>query len=512
MSKQIYTFLLSLCAVLVWTSCGSDIADSGTMDDDGVDVTLAVTAREPYAMGLATRAFSDTRATDGEMMKNYIIVAVDQSTGKIAHILQSGDLGTEAESSTYKEKVHFDTGTYAFYTFANLTLDQLGLASAKVGDVMGTDVPDLTTQTIAVDGNKATATAFTSGIPMSSVTQSVVLNARSEGVSLYVTRMVAKMTLRLSNATTLAMRLNSITLSDITKNASLNANTDKNLYLLPDVATDESQVEYCRPHLTSAAKYSDYTIKPQTTMTAADGSTTQTDGVSIPANSSSSPTDVTFYVNESQAHDPANIQLTLNITSMQPDGTTITTNNRYALLDWTYIGRNDYRVIPITIDDYKLTFDVKYFTAIGVLPPTVTDDGQDLDLGFTYYGDIHLVPKLSTWSGTAVPDDVSRSLIFADSPWVLASGSNPEGFFATAPYWNSTNKWVEGSIGFTEGTSAVYRLQCTITKTDGTTETLARNVRFKMTPAKLGAKAFTRAADRTSWQWITASESTTHNK
>lgn len=155
---------------------------------------------------------------------------------------------------------------------------------------------------------------------------------------------------------------------------------------------------------------------------------------------------------------------------------------------------------------------MKYFTAIGVLPPTVTDDGQDLDLGFTYYGDIHLVPKLSTWSGTAVPDDVSRSLIFADSPWTLVSGSNPEGFFATAPYWNSTNKWVEGSIGFTEGTSAVYRLQCTITKTDGTTETLARNVRFKMTPAKLGAKAFTRAADRTSWQWITVSESTTHNK
>ena len=515
MSKQIYTFLLSLCAVLVWTSCSNDVADSGTTDDGGVDVTLTVAAREPYATGLATRAFSDTHATDGEMMKNYIIVAVNQSTGKITHILQSGDLGTEVESSSYKEKVHFDTGTYTFYTFANLTLDQLGLASAKVGDVMGTDVPDLTTQTIAVDGNKATATAFTSGIPMSSVTQSVVLNARSEGVSLYVTRMVAKMTLRLSNATTLAMRLNSITLSDITKNASLNANT-KNLYLLPDVATDASQVEYCRPHLTSAATaasgYGDYTIKPQTAMTAADGSTTQTDGVSIPANSSSSPTDVTFYVNESQAHDPANIQLTLNITSMQPDGTTITTNNRYALLDWTYIGRNDYRVIPITIDDYKLTFDVKYFTAIGVLPPTVTDDGQDLDLGFTYYGDIHLVPKLSTWGGTAVPDDVSRSLIFADSPWVLASGSNPEGFFATAPYWNSTNKWVEGSIGFTEGTSAVYRLQCTITKTDGTTETLARNVRFKMTPAKLGAKAFTRAADRTSWQWITASESTTHNK
>lgn len=357
MSKQIYTFLLSLCAVLVWTSCSNDVADSGTTDDGGVDVTLTVAAREPYATGLATRAFSDTHATDGEMMKNYIIVAVNQSTGKITHILQSGDLGTEVESRFLtRRKCTSIQEPILFIPLPTLRSTRLGLASAKVGDVMGTDVPDLTTQTIAVDGNKATATAFTSGIPMSSVTQSVVLNARSEGVSLYVTRMVAKMTLRLSNATTLAMRLNSITLSDITKNASLNANT-KNLYLLPDVATDASQVEYCRPHLTSAATavsgYGDYTIKPQTTTTAADGSTTQTDGVSIPANSSASPTDVTFYVNESQAHDPANIQLTLNITSMQPDGTTITTNNRYALLDWTYIGRNDYRVIPITIDDYK---------------------------------------------------------------------------------------------------------------------------------------------------------------
>lgn len=98
MSKQIYTFLLSLCAVLVWTSCSNDVADSGTTDDGSVDVTLTVAAREPYATGLATRAFSDTHATDGEMMKNYIIVAVNQSTGKITHILQSGDLGTEVES------------------------------------------------------------------------------------------------------------------------------------------------------------------------------------------------------------------------------------------------------------------------------------------------------------------------------------------------------------------------------------------------------------------------------
>lgn len=510
---KIYSIFLSLLTLGMLVACSGDDADSGnaTVTGGGADVTLTVTAREANTSGIATRAFTDANAVAGEMMKNYVIVAVDQ-TGKITHILQSGTID-DKEKDTYTDKVHFDSGTYTFYTFANLTLDQLGLSTAKVGDA----APDFDSKTLAVDGNQTAVTAFTSGIPMSNK-QTVVINAHTPSVNLYVTRMVAKMTLKLTNATGNAMTLNSITLSDITKNATDNSGTS-NLYLLPTTATDTNNKDYCTPHLTDAATtattgYGDYTITPASALS------------TIPANNSATPTKVTFYVNESAAHAPANFQLTLNLTTTQTDGKTENTASRYTILNWQQIGRNDYRVIPITIDDYKLTFDVKYFTAIGVLPPTVTDDGQNLDLGFSYYGEIHLVPKLSTWSGTEVPGDVSKSLSFDDSPWTLVSGSNPEGFFATEPYWNSTKNWIEASIGFTAGTSAVYRLQCTITKqvtnADGTktsaTETLSRNVRFTMTPINLGAKAGTRSASTDGststigWHWITARESLNHNK
>ena len=494
---KIPSIFLSLLTLGMLVACSGDDADSGnaTVTGGGADVTLTVTAREANTSGIATRAFTDANAVAGEMMKNYIIIAVDQSTGKITHILQSGTLD-DKEKDTYTDKVHFDTGTYTFYTFANLTLDQIGMTSKEVGD----EAPDFDSKTLAVNGNQ---TAFTSGIPMSTK-QTVVINAHTPSVNLYVTRMVAKMTLKLTNATGNAMTLNSITLSDVTKNSTDNSGT-ANLYLLPTTVTDANNKDYCTPHLTDAAKtattgYGNYTITPASAL-----------------DISSTPTEVTFYVNESQAHDPANFQLTLNLTTTQTDGTKQNTPNRYTILNWTQIGRNDYRVIPITIDDYKLTFDVKYFTAIGVLPPKVIDEGQTLDLGFSYYGEIHLVPKIKRWSdGSDVTATVNPT--YATSPWTAISGTNPTGFFATAPYWNSTKNWIEASIGFTAGTSAVYRLQCTITKADGTTEILSRNVRFKMTPMSFGAKAGTRSASTDGststigWHWITACESLNHNK
>lgn len=487
---KIYSILLSLFTLAVLAACSGEETDNGTVPSEGgADVTLSVTAPEPLTAGIAARAFTDTHATEGEMMKNYIIVAVNESTGLITHILQSGNLAEEKESDTYKEKVHFDTGTYTFYTFANLTLDQLDLTTAAVGDA----APDFDSKTLAVDGNQSSVSGFTNGIPMSYKQTGVTINARTDGVTLYVMRMVAKMTLQLTNATGQPLTLNSITLSDITKNVSDNkdasGNATPNLYLLPTTATDANKKEYATPRLTPAATatngYGDYTVTPSP-------------GITIPAGTT--PTDVTFYVNESQAHDPASFQLTLNLTATQADGTTTTTNSRYAILNWTTIGRNDYRVIPITIDDYKLTFDVKYFTAIGVLPPTVTDDGTTLNLNFSYYGDLHLVPKLQKWSdGTDVTATVNP-VYDASSCWTLVSGTNPNGFFATAPYWNSRG-WVEASIGFTEGTSAVYRLQATIIKTDGTAETLSRSVRFKMTPVTIAAKAYTPTRD--TWHWVT---------
>ena len=489
---KISSIFLSLLTLCMFVACNSDDADSGSAIDagGGADVALTVTAREANTTGIATRAFDDANATGGEMMKNYIIIAVDQKTSKITHILQSGNLATEKEKDTYSSMVHFDSGTYIFYTFANLTLDQLGLSTAKVGD----RAPDFDNATLAVDGNQTSVSAFSTGIPMS-YKQTVSINAHTAEVNLYVMRMVAKLTLRLTNATSQPMTLNSVTLSDITKNASEVTSADgttpvPNLYLLPTTGTDGNGKEYASPRLATAfaaipsnastyssySLYGDYTITPATAL-------------SIPANNSDKPAELTFYINESQAHNPANFELTLNLTTTQADGTMAKTANRYAILNWTQIARNDYRVIPITLDDYKLTFDVQYFTAIGVLPPTVTDDGQTLDLSFSYYGEIHLVPKIKRWSDDTDVTKTVNPQYDGATCWnrfpADDNNTNPSGFFAKAPYWNSTKNCVDASLGFTKGTSAVYRLQCTIDKGGGTTETLSRNVRFKMTPMSL---------------------------
>ena len=489
---KISSIFLSLLTLCMFVACNSDDADSGSATDagGGADVALTVTAREANTTGIATRAFDDANATDGEMMKNYIIIAVDQKTSKITHILQSGNLATEKEKDTYSSMVHFDSGTYIFYTFANLTLDQLGLSTAKVGD----RAPDFDNATLAVDGNQTSVSAFTTGIPMS-YKQTVSINAHTAEVNLYVMRMVAKLTLRLTNATSQPMTLNSVTLSDITKNASEVTSADgttpvPNLYLLPTTGTDGNGKEYASPRLATAfaaipsnastyssySLYGDYTITPATAL-------------SIPANNSDKPAELTFYINESQAHNPANFELTLNLTTTQTDGSKTNTDSRYTILNWAQIGRNDYRVIPITLDDYKLTFDVQYFTAIGVLPPTVTDDGQTLDLSFSYYGEIHLVPKIKRWSDDTDVTKTVNPQYDGATCWnrfpADDNNTNPSGFFAKAPYWNSTKNCVDASLGFTKGTSAVYRLQCTIDKGGGTTETLSRNVRFKMTPMSL---------------------------
>lgn len=487
---KISSIFLSLLTLCMFVACNSDDADSGSATDagGGADVALTITAREANTTGIATRAFDDANATGGEMMKNYIIVAVKD--GKITHLLQSGSLDAEKEEDTYTEKVHFDTGTYTIYTFANLTLDQLGLSSASVGD----PAPDFDNATLAVDGNQTSVSAFSTGIPMS-YKQTVSINAHTAEVNLYVMRMVAKLTLRLTNATSQPMTLNSVTLSDITKNASEVTSADgttpvPNLYLLPTTGTDENGKEYASPRLATAfaaipsnastyssySLYSDYTITPATAL-------------SIPANNSDKPAELTFYINESQAHNPANFELTLNLTTTQADGTMAKTANRYAILNWTQIARNDYRVIPITLDDYKLTFDVQYFTAIGVLPPTVTDDGQTLDLSFSYNGEIHLVPKIKRWSDDTDVTKTVNPQYDGATCWnrfpADDNNTNPSGFFAKAPYWNSTKNCVDASLGFTKGTSAVYRLQCTIDKGGGTKETLSRNVRFTMTPMSL---------------------------
>lgn len=118
--------------------------------------------------------------------------------------------------------------------------------------------------------------------------------------------------------------------------------------------------------------------------------------------------------------------------------------------DWTTIARNDHHILPIKLDDYKLKFDVKSFTAIG-LYPSITDNGTTLS--YTCYypeEEFHIQPKVVKGDDT----EVSGTIDYTKVTWKLiqedgmadeaAAKDNAKKVFKTPPSWNTTTGYFEG--------------------------------------------------------------------
>jgi hypothetical protein len=104
---------------------------------------------------------------------------------------------------------------------------------------------------------------------------------------------------------------------------------------------------------------------------------------------------------------------------------------RYVLIDdkgsttaddnkWDYIARNDYRIIPIVIDDYKLELVPYDFPAIGVYPASVKEIEDDLyEMTFHDYGHFHLVPKVTKTSDNTTIAYSSTTPSSSTTAWTL---------------------------------------------------------------------------------------------
>ena len=124
---------------------------------------------------------------------------------------------------------------------------------------------------------------------------------------------------------------------------------------------------------------------------------------------------------------------------------------RYALFkDWTTIARNDHHILPISLDDYKLKFDVQSFTAIG-LYPSITDNGTTLS--YTCYypeEEFHIQPIVVK----ADDSKVSGNIDYTNVKWELiqedgmsdatAAKKNASLVFKTLPSWKQTTGYFEG--------------------------------------------------------------------
>lgn len=477
-------------------ACSSDDVGIGGTDWSDADGMVTVGLRFSAAgSGASTRAWQDNKnATDNEMMNLWTVVVADASGNvKAIHACKpTGD--TKPEVDDY---VNLTPGTYTFYSFANMApsvvMQLLGISGtgATDGEVTrggngnlnfnlndntnpnenpdanpnedptqggneGNANPPKTNQDdiaskkddtvyevafdtnakitvtpeavkVGVDGNnfnpEATDNGFgAKGIPMCNVQTKEITSSTT--FDLIVVRMMAKMELQITNETGAPVTIKSATLSNVTQN------DNGNLKLLPALSN----------HDTMEPTHKD--IQPNLG-TAAQGNVTVVVNKDVAVNATET---VTFYVNESGT--PANSEGLFYLTlEMDNSGTS---EYRYALIsndanEWNYIARNDYRKIPIGLDDLKFEIIPYDFPPIGVYPCSVKEvDAVNhiYDFQFHDYGHFHLLPKV-TQGGAEVDFSATTPMSGSDYKWTLINNDFAQSWFTAASFGDAS--WMTAS-------------------------------------------------------------------
>jgi len=276
------------------------------------------------------------------------------------------------------------------------------------------------------------------GIPMSNVQQMTVSGTDTD-VDLVVVRAIAKIELRLYNETGSDLYVRSATLTNLT------ANTVDNLKLLPRLTkVNDMDVTHkdIQPNLgQSYRQHFTYNLTTAQKVVAVTGDEANAQRTAYTGGNVYNNQVVSFYVNESQL--PATTDryyLTLGI-SKTSDGAI--SEYRYAIInglnttgeaitDWSYISRNDYRIIPLVLDDYQLKLIPYDFPAIGVYPCSVIEGDVYNTLTFHDYGHFHLLPLVTRYSDPTA--EIPYNNTSADVYWTLGTTS-PD---ASATWANST--------------------------------------------------------------------------
>ena len=481
MAKKIYYYICIWAVCLLAACSAGDEATSfpGQADaENQVGVTLQLSALSSQtsqsSRSSLTRAAweTDTEAMPGEMMKSWFVVVVQN--GKIEKIITS-DLKSLGVTELEKDQVFvkLNTGATTFYSFANIKPEDIGLdAITSVGKSLPAGFDE---QTYQMNGNskifhQSMTPDLKDGYPMSNK-QTVDVVDNQQVINLEVIRMVAKVQLSITNATDHDIVLKSITLSDVTLNG------NRNIKLLPNVDSANKL---------KGVNLADGVAKGTITLKADENNK----GITIGEGATQT---ACFYMNESlvdKGEDGGNRYFILSLTTVDAATATGTTSNhRYAMLSWNEIRRNDYLKIPIKLEDYQIRWTVEAFSPIGVLPK-VKDDGENLSLDFSYYGEFHIKPEVIKLSRTG-------SQTLSVSEWQMgtdATGSdgwtrkeqNPQGedgvnIFDCSPAWVPSAYRLEGEMGNRTG-SAIYTMKIKVKEQNGlgTYPIISRKVRFTM--------------------------------
>lgn len=285
------------------------------------------------------------------------------------------------------------------------------------------------------------------GIPMTNV-QTITVGGDTN-IDLVVVRVYAKIELQLYNETGSGITIKSVKFSDITRsvndNYKLLPKTTDDKEITSEETSESTQHGYIKDNLnTGIPGRSVFHYTPSSPITVGSGVKVDT----------KTPVSVTFYINESSA--PQNL-FGKFFFALEVDKDGSSSEYRYAMISgtnqtgktgsWDYIARNDYRIIPVVLDDYKLDLIPYDFPAIGVYPASVKEEDGLYTINFHDYGHFHLVPTVTKMSDNSVVPFTATAPIttpYASTSWGLVGND----FTSSWATWTSPAKETEGAGGF----------------------------------------------------------------
>ena len=451
---------------VVMAACSSDDAiDNGNgqlSDNNLAEVRLHIA---PASTSGVTRAWQDPNATDDEMMNIWVVV-ITTDANVVEKVIACKPTGTSREVDAIE---NLPLGTHKFYSFANMSVDYLAtLLGITINmPAMSADdtVYEATTASGTVNADKnvtvigngfdrfdsaGDGNLFGSyGIPMSNVQTATIANNTS--IDLIVVRMLAKLKVSVQNQTGAAQYIKYASITRITDNV------DNNLKLLPSYTTASSANNMeavhgdIQPNLNGTPATVELAIPGMATTEALANNATR---------------EVTFYVNECATG--TDFYLTIGLGDASS-----TQEYRYALIDnkgkttedddmWDYIARNDYRVIPIILDDYHFQIIPYDFPPIGVFPVSVSEvdtENHIYNFTFHYYGHFHLLPTVT--KGGAVVDFSASTPTGSGYKWTLIDNNWAKSWFTYAAF---------GDVSQTVNPGGFYRTGIGSTTADGDEE------------------------------------------
>lgn len=436
--------LLVLTMLATFTACSPD--DSSMSDNpdggskNGYTIHLKLSTAASGSIGQAaphSRTLTPKwePGSDAENMKSWLVVLTQD--GKVVQTITKDQVDAQHAEVDEVTLENVKPGAYHVYSFANIDKTQLGTLTK------GSAV-DFNSMKYKMNGNGFDATI--SGIPMSNEqTLTVNQDGTTDKNKLWVVRMLAKVTLQFRNPSSTPLEIKDITLSDVTSNPSADVNKDGNIMLLPKHSNADNEQVTCSPNLVGQAATENYRYTLSSPKTIKAGVTDYK-----PEN------EISFYVNESAAGNTSKYFIINLKTSAGV--------KRYALFqDWTTIARNDHHILPISLDDYKLKFDVQSFSAIG-LYPSIRDNGTTLS--YTCYypeEEFHIQPKVvKTSDNSEVPgidkDQVTWELIKEEG--IADETANAKKVFKGLPSWDKTTGYFEGIFNddAADKQSALYKV------------------------------------------------------